>query len=67
MTQEEVLGLLRNNKNKWLSAKDIFQILKAQPNSIRANLRKLRRTTFIEIKTLIGKCNGKKIYLYKAR
>jgi len=61
MTQEEVLGFLKRNKEQWFFARDISNGLDTSYNNIVRNLRSLRESKIIESKET-GK---RKIFMYR--
>ena len=64
MSQSQVLEFLKRNQGKWFTSSQIAKGLNIHPNSITANLSKLRKTRWIEFN---GRGLSNKPYLYKYR
>jgi hypothetical protein len=68
MGQQDVYDFLKNNKTKWMSARDISGGLKASLGSVTNNLKKLRESKQIYFRMndrTIKPAGKKKIYEYK--
>ena len=68
MGQQDVYDFLKNNRTKWMSARDIAQGLKASLGSVTNNLKKLRESKQIFFRMndrTIKPAGKKKIYEYK--
>lgn len=68
MGQQEVFTFLKENRNKWFTAREIAEKLKASFTSVTLSLKKLRESKQIEYKTIemnINTLGRKKVFVYK--
>lgn len=64
MSQQEVLDLLLKNRNKWLSTKEIQEILKLSYGTAQSNTARLRRARDVEYK-IVRVNRGAASYYFK--
>ena len=67
MGQQEVYILLKQNKGKWFSSKEVAEKLKISVGSVTVSLHKLRKTNLIYFELARTVKSGNKGYLYKFR
>jgi len=51
MSQQDILELLENHPEQWISGKDINQNLKISSGALSSNLKRLRRAGMIEVRS----------------
>ena len=62
MSQQDVIDILQNNKEKWFNAKELRKLMDVGPGSVSRCLRILRWTNSIDFKPHNKQYNQ---YLYK--
>lgn len=63
MSQQQVLELLKIDKDKWMSSAEISRILNLSPAATQRNLCVLRKSEFVLFRTMPG--NHSDWYQYK--